>query len=243
MANAKPVRIGCVKTTITSKSLGDLEALLPSDIEIVPEYMGFTYSGDEFANAMPIYAEKITALAAKGVDLIHPEGAPPFMLQGLAEETRLIGEWQARHRVPVFTTGTTQVAALHALGIQRFAGISPFEGALANAFKRYFEDAGFDVLSMDRPGARDRDAFKLSPDEIHASVVDAVRAVPGKPQALYILGSSWRVIDVIEDLEKDLGIPVLHPVVVRCWYILQCLGRQMRFERKGHLLQDMPPLP
>src|SRR5690348_14112595 len=126
MANAKPVRIGCVKTTITSKSLNDLEALLPSDIELVPEYMGFTYSGDEFARAMPAYAEKIAALAAKGVDLINPEGAPPFMLQGLAEERRLIAEWQARHGIPVFTTGTTQVAALHALGIHRFAGICPF---------------------------------------------------------------------------------------------------------------------
>jgi maleate isomerase len=243
MATAKPVRIGVIKPTLTSKSLNDLEALLPSDIELVAEYMGFEYrSVEEFAKSIPVYAEKVASLAAKGVDMIHPEGAPPFMLQGLAEERRLIGEWEARHSIPVFTTGTTQVAALRALGIRSFAGISPFEGVLADAFTHYFRDAGFEVLSMGRPAALDRDLSSLSPDEIHASIVTAVRSVPGKPEALYILGSAWRSLDVLDGLERDLGMPVLHPVVVRCWYILQRLGRQKRFERQGRLLEQMPPL-
>lgn len=242
MADATITRIGVIKPTLTSKSFEDLEALLP-DIEFVPEYMGFAYRDlDEFRKAMPTYAEKVASLAAKGCAMIHPEGAPPFMLQGRAEETRLIAEWQARHGVPVFTTGSTQVAAMRALSISRFAGFTPFSGELADAFRAYFEDAGFEVLAMGKPVAESEDVYDLTTPEIHERIVDAYAAVPGEPVALYILGSDWRVLDVLEPLEAAIGVPVLHPVVVRAWYILQLLGRSDPMPGRGRLLAEMPPL-
>ena len=125
----KTIRLGMVKPTNDSKSLGDLEALLPADIEMIYQFMGFAYKSlDEFRQAMPAYAEKVANLAAEGADLIHPEGAPPFMLQGFAAEAAYIKEWEQRHNVPVFTTGSTQVAALKALGVTRFVGYTPFAG-------------------------------------------------------------------------------------------------------------------
>ena len=233
--------LGVVKPTTTSNSLADLQALLPDDIEMIPEYTGFQYKSlDEFRNSMPIYAEKVAALAAKGADLIHPEGAPPFMLQGLAEESRLIGEWQANHGVPVFTTGTTQVAAMRALGIERFVGYTPFAGELAEAFRQYFIDSGFDVLSMGKPVADSADVYDLTTEGIRDHIIDAFGKEQGTPQALYILGSGWRVFDVIEEIEAAIGVPVLHPVAVRCWYILTTLGRAAPIAGHGRLLATMP---
>lgn len=240
-AQAK-VRLGVIKPTTTSNSLNDLRGLLPDDIEMIPEYMGFAYrSLDEFRKAMPTYAEKVAALAAKGCDLIHPEGAPPFMLQGLAEESRLITEWQERHGVPVFTTGSTQVAAMRALGVERFVGYTPFSGELADAFRQYFTDAGFEVLAMGKPVAEEENVYDLTTGEIQERIVAAFRAVPGTPDALYILGSDWRVLDVMGALEETLGVPVLQPVVVRCWYILTLLGRARPIMGRGRILATMPP--
>ena len=237
-------RIGVIKPTTTSGSLEDLRALLPAGIELVPEYMGFRYrSDDEFRRAMPAYAEKVASLAAQGCHMIHPEGAPPFMLQGLAGERRLIGEWEARHGVPVFTTGSTQRAAMEALGISRFAGFTPFGGALAQAFARYFTDAGHEVLAMGKPVGAEENVYDLDTAGIRERLIAAFRAVPGRPQALYILGSDWRVFDLIEELEAALGVPVLQPVVVRCWYILSRLGRASPLAGRGRLLAAMPPLP
>jgi maleate isomerase len=235
-------RIGVIKPTTTSHSLDDLAALLPDDIQMIPEYMGFAYKSlDEFRASMPIYADKVVLVAEKGADLIHPEGAPPFMLQGLAAETAYIREWEARHKVPVFTTGTTQVAALKALGIQRFIGLTPFSGELADAFRQYFIDAGFQVLFMGKPVEEEGDVYDLTTDQIRDRIIDAYRKVGGDSQALYILGSGWRVLDVIEEIEAALGVPVLHPVVVRCWYILTLLGRAEPIAGKGRLLATMPP--
>ncbi len=242
MPENETVKIGVIKPSTTSNSLNDLSALLPDDIELIPEYMGFAYKSiEEFLACMPIYADKVAALAAKGCDIIHPEGAPPFMLQGLAKETGYIKEWSERHGVPVFTTGTTQVAAMAALGVERFIGLTPFAGVLAEAFRRYFIDAGFDVLFMGKPIEDDATVYDLTTEEIRDRIIAAFSAVPGDSQALYILGSGWRVLDVLEEIEAALDVPVLHPVVVRCWYILTKLGRSDPIAGHGRLLAAMPP--
>jgi maleate cis-trans isomerase len=234
-------RLGVVKPTLTSKSLEDLQALLPDDIEMIAEYMGFAYKSlDEFRQAMPTYTEKVAALAAQGADLIHPEGAPPFMLQGFASEARYIKEWEERFGVPVFTTGSTQVAAMRALGISRIVGYTPFAGELAEAFRQYFIDAGFNVLSMGKPIADTEDVYELTTEEIRDRVIEAFAREPAGAEALYILGSDWRLLDVLEDIEAAIGAPVLHPVVVRYWYIMTQLGREKSLPGHGRLLLAMP---
>ncbi|HSR55981.1 MAG TPA: hypothetical protein VLN73_07045 [Alphaproteobacteria bacterium] len=236
------VRLGVVKPTLDSLSTQDLEALLPDDIEMIPEYIGFAYrSLDEFRTAMPIYEEKVAALGAKGCDLIHPEGAPPFMMQGYAAECDYIKKWESEYKVPVFTTGSTQVAAMRALGVERFVGYTPFAGELAEAFARYFTDAGFTVLSMGKPIGDDEDVYALTTEEIRDRIIEKFQREPEGAQALYILGSDWRAIDVMEEIEAAIDVPVLHPVVVRCWYILTELGRNQPIAGHGRLLATMPP--
>ena len=236
------LRLGVIKPTRESKSGEDLAALLPGDIETIPEYLGFAYKSlDEFRVAMPTYDKLVDSLAAQGCDLIHPEGAPPFMLQGFAAETRFIEQWQARHGVPVFTTGSTQVAAMKAMGIERFVGYTPFIGELAQAFRQYFTDAGFEVLAMGKPVGDEEDVYDLTTEQIRDRIIDSFLKEPGDPQALYILGSDWRVFDVIDDVEAAMGVPMLHPVVVRAWYILTELGRTAPIAGHGQLLAAMPP--
>lgn len=238
----KTVRLGVVKPTLHSNSTEDLAQLLPRDIEMIPEYIGFAYrSLDEFRTAMPTYDEKVATLAAKGCDLIHPEGAPPFMMQGYAVEGDTIRKWEAAYKVPVFTTGSTQVAAMRALGIERFVGYTPFAGELADAFARYFTDAGFTVLSMGKPIADDEDVYALTTEEIRDRIIEKFGREPQGAEALYILGSDWRALDVMEEIEAAIGVPVLHPVVVRCWYILTVLGRRQPMPGHGRLLTAMPP--
>src|SRR5947207_15076964 len=38
-------------------------------------------------------------------------------------------------------------------------------------------------------------------------------------EAIYMLGSGWRTLDIIAKLERDLGVPVVHPVTPRAWEI------------------------
>lgn len=238
--NSDRPKVGVIKPTKTSNSFQDLVDLMPG-VEFVSRYLDIrTYSVEEFETAMPAYDRMVGELAAEGVDLIHPEGAPPFMIKGLQFERERVKTWQDTYQRPVFTTGMTQLAAMKALGVKKFMGLTPFLGELADAFGRYFTDAGFEVLAMGRPTAEGQDINALAPQEIYDLIVRSFKDQPGEPEALYILGSNWRAFDVIDELERELGVPLLHPVTVRCWYISKQLGLTGPISGHGRLLADMP---
>jgi hypothetical protein len=58
-------------------------------------------------------------------------------------------------------------------------------------------------------------------------------------QAIYLLGSGWRVLPVIDILEQDLGVPVIHPVPARCWEIQHRLSIRQPVKGFGRLLAEM----
>ena len=103
---------------------------------------------DEFKEALVRYRKKVAKLAEIGVDVINPSGAPPFMVLGYEGEAALIREWESTYKVPVFTSGTTHVAALKELKATRFVGFSYFPGEINKIYAQYFRDAGLDVLDM-----------------------------------------------------------------------------------------------
>src|ERR1051326_3564491 len=126
MIQAKTFRVGVINPTQGRDSLGELEGLLPSGIELVRDALDIReQTEEEFKSVLDETAGRVDALAAQKVDLIHPIGAPVFMVHGYAGERRIIDEWMAKHRIPIFTSGQSHVNAMRALGINRFVALSP----------------------------------------------------------------------------------------------------------------------
>ena len=182
----------------------------------------------------------VAQLAECGCDLVHPEGAPPFMVLGHKGEAELIRKWERVHKVPVFTSGTNHVRALKALKVKRFVGATYFSGAINDTFAKYFVDAGFDVLGMEGMSVAFQDIGQLSSHEVYAHVKRAFLK-HSKAQAIYLLGSGWRVLPVIDLLEQELGVPVIHPVPARCWEIQHRLSIRQPVKGFGRLLAEMVP--
>jgi maleate isomerase len=57
---------------------------------------------------------------------------------------------------------------------------------------------------------------------------------------IYMLGSGWRVLDIIELLEQDLGVPVVHAIPARVWAIQQRLHVHQTVSGFGRLLAELP---
>jgi maleate cis-trans isomerase len=195
---------------------------------------------DNYRAAIPSYRDQVANLVEKHPDLIHPEGAPPFMVQGFKGERQLIDSWQETFKIPIFTTGIAQLAAMRALDIKTFVGVTSHEGPMATIFTNYFTDAGFNVLSMVRPLPLSINIDNLSSREICARTKAAFLAHRRVAQAIFVQGAAWRVIDVIEELEQELGVPVLSPTVVRCWYIQRLLNVRQPVSGFGRLLAEFP---
>ena len=231
--------LGCVKPTMRPGGLEELIRMLPEGIGVIPLFLGIKEGTTaEFKRAIAPYEPLVAQLAEIGCDLIHPEGAPPFMLLGYEGEAALIKKWERAHKVPVFTSGSNHVRALKALKVKRFVGATYFTGAINDVFAKYFVEAGFEVLGMEGMEARFEDIGQLSSHEVYAHVKRAFLK-HRKAQAIYLLGSGWRVLPVIDLLEQDLGVPVIHPVPARCWEIQRRLSIRQPVKGFGRMLAEM----
>lgn len=241
MAKIPPATVGVIKPVLESESHSQLLRIMPEGVAFESIYLGIRYrSVAEFRAVMAAYEEKVPEMAARGVDLLHPEGAPPFMLEGLDAERRRLSTWEDRFGIPVFTTGVTQLAAMEALGIRKFVGITPFSGELADIFRNYFTAAGLQVLSMTTPVSPPDSIYDHAAEEIFDLMVAVFKAQPAGADALFVLGSDWPVFDIVNQLEAAIGVPVLHPVSVRCWYIQKRLGLSQPVPGYGSILSDLP---
>ena len=231
--------IGCIKPTRRPGSLEELIRMLPECICVIPLFLNIRQgTTDEFKRAVDPYEPLLDELAKEEVDLMLPEGAPPFMMLGYKGEARLIRKWERKYKTPVFTSGSNHVAALKALKAKRVVGATYFSGKINNIFADYFEGAGFDILAMEGIDTPFDSIGQLSPEEVYAHV-KKVTLKHKKADAIYLLGSGWRVLPVIDMLEQDLGIPVVHPVPARCWEIQKRLHINEPVQGYGCLLGEM----
>ncbi len=232
--------IGLIKPTMRPGSLEEFIRLLPEGIGVIPLFVGIRRgTEDEFREVIAAYESKVAELTEHKVDLIHPEGAPPFMVHGYKGEEKIVKDWEKKYKVPIVTAGMTQVEALRALKVKKVLGVTYFTGKINDTFSRYFIEAGFDVLGMEGISVAFEDVGKLSSQEVYAHTHKAFLQHRGA-DAIYMLGSGWRTLDIIHLLEEDLQVPVVHPVPARVWAIQKRLHVRQPIKGYGRLLEEMP---
>ncbi|MBI4524554.1 MAG: hypothetical protein HY695_12170 [Deltaproteobacteria bacterium] len=231
--------VGLIKPTRGSGSLEELIRMLPEGIGIIPLFNNIKHGKiEEFRAALSAYEDKIAELAEDQVDLIHAAGTPPFMLLGYKGEQELIDKWENKFGIPIFTSGTNQIAALRALKINKFVGAG-YDFEDTSIVARYFTDAGFNVLAIERIPVPWEEVGKLSSGEVYALIKKAFLKYPGA-EGIYFQGGKLRILDIIEALEQDLQVPVIHPGVAQCWEIQKRLHVRQPKSGYGRLLAEMP---
>jgi maleate cis-trans isomerase len=233
--------VGVIKPTYGSGSLVEFIRLLPEGVGCIPMYAGIReHSERGYLGALENYHAKVAELAEIGVDLMHPEGGPPFMVRGYQAEQEIVGAWEAKYKLPIFTSGMSQAEALRALGIKKFVGCTYFRDRKMNdIFSRYFTDAGFEVLGMDGMNTSPDEADAVSTETIYRHLKASFNKHP-RAQGIYLLGSgAWQVKDIIE-VENDLGVPVVHPVAARVWMVQKLLRVRNPIQGASRLLSELP---
>src|SRR5215467_12604322 len=109
------------------------------------------------------------------------------------------------------------------------------------------------MLSL--PAISPRPAFKYSPwkesmlllplfQQFHPEqIFEFMRSITTKHKdadGIYMLGSAWKTLDIIDRLEKATGLAVIHPGPARCWETQLRLGLRHPIPGYGRLLTDMP---
>lgn len=233
--------VGLVKPTRRPGSLEELIRMLPPGIGIVPLLLNVREgSHGEFSSAIPHYEKYVAELAEQGMDMIHPGGTPPFMLLGYKGEAKLIASWEKKYKTPIFTAGQNHVQALRSLGIKRFVGAS-YSSLQNKIVIDYMTEAGFKVVSMEPIDVPFEQAGQISGEACYAHIKKLFLANKGA-DGIYIQGGAWRTEGIVEMLERDLQVPVVHANVAQAWEIMKRLRVHEPRTGLGTLLRDLPEI-
>lgn len=234
--------MGLIKPTHRPGSLEETIRLLPEGIGVIPTTVGIKEgNAKEFQAVLDIIESKVQEMAELSVDLVAPAGAPPFMVHGYAGERDILKRWEDTYGVPVITSGVTQVEAMRALGVERIVGLTYFPDDLNQLFAQYFVDAGFTVLGMEGVDVAFDQVQRLASQEIYARAKAAFLR-HRDAEMIYLLGAGWRILDIVQLLEEDLEVPVLHSVPARVWHTQRHFLIGKRTPGFGQLLSRLPPL-
>ena len=231
--------VGMVRPTRRPGTLEELIRILPEGIGVVPLLLNFKAgSNAEFLDSIPMYERFAAELAEQGVDVIMLTGAPPFMLLGPEDEAKLTDEWEKKFKTPIVTDPQMQVAALRAMKIKKFIGAS--YSALQNKIVlEYMMQAGFEALSMEPIDVPFDRVAQISVETLYAHVKRLYRR-HRDADGVYIQGGGWQTARVIELLEQDLGIPVVHATICEAWQIHKRLHVRQTKPGYGRLLAELP---
>jgi maleate cis-trans isomerase len=232
--------VGMVKpTTQDSGSHDALVRMLPKSVLTHTVYCRIKDGTvEEFQSVMPEYERGVAEAAGLKVDLIHPEGTPPFMIHRYSGEQRIVAGWEDKYRIPVFTSGMNQIRAMKALGAKRIVGAG-YDSVTGPIVEQYFRDAGFDVLAIEKVKATWEEVGNLTNSQMIEMMAGIFRRHPGG-QVMYLQGSKWPSLDVVEELEHEIGVPVVQAVAARCWEIQLRLGLRQPVSGYGKLVAEMP---
>ena len=232
--------VGMINPTMRPGVTEEVIRLLPEGIGLIPVFLNIRRgTTDEFRTMMPHYEKAIALLAEQDCDLIHPHGAPPFMVQGRKRETQIVKAWEKKYKTPIFTVAQNHVNALKTLKAKSIVGATYFPPKLNAIFAKYFKDAGFVVRGMDGIDVPFDKVQELSSQRIYAHIKRNFLKHKGA-DAIYMLGSGWRTLDIIQTLEQDLQVPVVHPVTARVWEMQKRLHVREPRRGYGHLLEALP---
>src|SRR5262249_43003946 len=184
--------VGMINPTMRPGVTEEVIRLLPDGIACIPLFLNIRRgTEDEFKTMMPHYEKAIAQLAEIGCDLIHPHGAPPFMVQGRKRETALVKGWEKKYKVPIFTVAQNHVRALQVLKAKTIVGASYFPAKLNTIFAKYMTDAGFKVRAMDGIDVPFDKVQELAAEQVYVHIKKSFLKAKGA-DAIYMLGSGWR---------------------------------------------------
>ncbi|NIN52838.1 MAG: maleate cis-trans isomerase [Nitrososphaeria archaeon] len=156
-------------------------------------------------------------------------------VKGVGFDQEIIKNVEEATNIPAMTTSTSVVEALKALKLKRFVMATPYPDELNEREKTFFEGHGFEILKM--KGLQIRDTLNIG--RLHPVAAYELARELDSPEAdgVFISCTDFRTIDIIGDLELDLGKPVISSNQSTMWYALWKVGVREPIEGFGSLLE------
>ena len=219
--------------------------LAPPGISWCWSTMGLPEFGQfEFDQALGLATLCAKELASREVSVIVATGIPLITSKGIGYHVQLEKEISAAigHKVPVISDIHCVINSLAALGVDRIVIASIYQRYIQDNVIRYLEHYGIRTLADETEAYALADCMtKPGMDTAYKSAMTAYRKAP-QASGMFIGCPQWPIIDNVEKIERETGIPVVTHIAAIMWGALNHIGVREPFAGRGRLLAEWPQM-
>jgi maleate isomerase len=171
-----------------------------------------------------------------GADVLLYACTASSVVQGPSYDAEIIGKMTEISGKPATTVTESLLQGLSIFTAASVVIVSPYAEDIDEAERRFFNDAGVDVIASRGMGIRDpRGLAGPGAGQIYRAARDIWDPAA---DALILSCANFRSHEVIEPLERDLGVPVLTSTQAPLWRSLRLAGVEDRIGGLGQLLRS-----
>jgi maleate isomerase len=161
-------------------------------------------------------------VAAAHVDVIVYGCTSGSFFKGISWDRELSELLTRETKIPTITTTTAGVEGLREMGIKKVSVGTPYSEEVDKRLEAFLQGNGFQVMKLE--SLRQRDVWEHARNAPYVLYELGKKAfVPGA-DGIFISCTQLRAVDIVEQLEKDVGRPVITAVQASMWLALKTLG-------------------
>ena len=215
----------------------DMRRLLPEDVEVLVSRVasGTELSTDMIAGMEDRLTDAATLLPRDAVISAVGYGCTSASAQiGSARVAELIKQGVSTPHVT--DPAAALIAACKTLGVTRIGMVSPYIASISDQLRAVISNAG---IAITRFGSFNEPIEGNVVRITAQSLRDAATTVAEDPgcQAVFLSCTNLRTLDVIEEIERAIGKPVLSSNQVLAWHMLRLSGKSAPPAAPGRLWQ------
>lgn len=229
-------RIGLILPSTNTVAEQEFFRMAPEGISTHVTRVKLTATNPEGLKAMANNARRATdEMMSCLADVIVYGCTSGSFLQGVEWEKAFRRELCQQAGRPVLTTADNCRTALQALGKKKVAIATPYIDALNAAAYRYYTELGFEVVSMKGMGIEK--ATDIGKNPPHAIYNLGKSAVTKDTEVLFLSCTGIRSVEIVELLERDMGIPVFSSNIANLWAAMRTHGIREKLDGYGSLMR------
>jgi maleate isomerase len=229
-------RIGYISPSVIELNAYDFYRIVPKGVGLIAvACMVEGWREDAYQRALSQVESCARELARRSCDFVIHGGAPLVLSQGKGFETKLLTQLQQLTGVPCTTSIVAAMDAFRDLGAVKLAVVDPYPSDLNAKMTSYLKDWGFEVASLVSLGTSFTESSVASIADIYRAAKRAVKEARNA-QAVFIPCANFPVVDVIEDIEADFGLPVITNITSQLYVGFKAIAMHEKISGYGRLM-------
>jgi maleate cis-trans isomerase len=230
-------KIGILIPNMNTTMEMDFHRLIPAGVSVHTARISWTKPENSVDSLRELRENSLRAavdVAAARVDVIVYGCTAGGVLEGPSGDREIAAMISRETNVPTITTTTAMVEGLRELGIRKVSVASPFSEEVDRKLEEFLKANGFEVLSLE--SLHQGNVWDYA--KIPAFMIYALGKKAFVPEAdgLFVPCTQLRALDTVDELEHDIGRPVVTAVQASLWFALKTLGLKTPIHGYGSLL-------